>query len=311
MAMTPLVRGVTLASAVAHRRQWWLALLTLVPPNGLGMWALWLAFSGHAGRIEWLLFAGMYLLSTTGATIGMHRLFAHRAFSAGPLLTTWLAITGSMAAQGPLLFWAANHRRHHAYSDRLGDPHSPNLHGDTPWQRLRGLWYSHIGWMFSREISAWSVFARDLVQQRYLFRLHQTYWLWVLLGLALPTLAGGWLHYSLHGAWLGFLFGGMLRIALVNHASWAVGSVCHRWGSLPFRTHDRSRNNHLVALLSFGEGLQNNHHAFPSAARHGLRWWEPDFSGWLILLLARLGWVWNVNHPSPAAVARAREEGTA
>ncbi len=305
------VRGVTLASPAAHRRQCMLALITVALPNLLSLEALRLALEGRAGWIEAALFAVMYLLSITGATIGMHRLFAHRAFEAGAALTTWLAITGSMAAQGPLLFWAANHRRHHAYSDRPGDPHSPNLHGRSPRALCRGLWHAHIGWMFSRELSAWSVFARDLVQQRRLFRLHQTYVLWVALGLLLPALAGGWLHRSWFGAWQGFLFGGMLRIALVNHASWAVGSICHRWGSKPFRTHDHSVNNHLVALLAFGEGLQNNHHAFPSAARHGLRWWEPDPSGWLIMLLARLGWIWNVNHPSPGAIARARVEGTA
>lgn len=299
------VRGVLQATPEAHRVQWIMAWLTVAVPNLLTLWALLLVLRGRVGWIEYGLFGLMYLVSIGGATIGMHRLFSHRAFKTGKKMTTLLGISGSMAAQGPLFFWAANHRRHHAYSDRPGDPHSPNLHKRGFWGGVKGLWYAQIGWMFSKEVSSWSVFIRDLLRERQLFDLHRTYVLWVGLGLLIPTAIGGLLHGSWIGAWYGFLFGGMARMAIGNHASWAVGSISHRWGTRPFRTHDSSTNNHLVAVLAFGEGLQNNHHAFPSAARHAMRWWEPDLSGWIILLLAKLGLVWDVKHPSPATVERA------
>ncbi len=299
-------KGISIAPPDAHQVQWIMAFLTVAIPNAALIWGAVVVIQGRAGWIELALFATMYFVTLAGATIGMHRLFSHRAFQTSRWMTTLLAITGSMAAQGPLMFWASNHRRHHAYSDRVGDPHSPNLHGDGFRRRARGLWFSHIGWMFSDETSNWSVFIRDLVRNRLLFDLHRSYLLWVLLGLAIPTLAGGLLHRSWLGAWYGLLFGGLIRMALVNHAAWAVGSLSHRWGTTPFRTRDLSVNNYFVALVAFGEGLQNNHHAFPSSARHGLTWWQPDISGWIIIVLAKLGLIWNVKHPSASAIRRAR-----
>jgi stearoyl-CoA desaturase (delta-9 desaturase) len=205
-----------------------------------------------------------------------------------------------------LVTWVASHRRHHAYSDQPGDPHSPNLQGSGWRGLLHGLWHAHVGWMFSDELTDWSRFARDVMQDRTLFKIHQSYFLWVGLGLLLPLVLGGLLTGTWMGAATGLLWGGFVRMFLVNNGSWAVGSVCHVFGSRPFNNRDHSANNYLVAIWTFGEGLQNNHHAFPSSASHALTWWEPDVSMGFIRLLQALGLVWDVKTPSSRAIELAR-----
>lgn len=256
------------------------------------------------------LLAFAYVLTIVGETVGYHRLFAHRAFETSRPVRALLAVLGSMTAQGPVVFWVAVHRRHHAYSDREGDPHSPNLHGGGARGVLRGLWHGHVGWMFTDEQTNWAKFARDVLQDRTLFRIHRQYFFWLGLGLVLPALFGGLVKGTMSGAFDGLVWGGLVRIFLVNQAMWCVGSICHRFGRSPFRTHDRSGNVLWVAFVSFGEGLQNNHHAFPNSARHGLRWWEPDFSGWVIRGLKALGLVWNVKHPTAHAILHATKDST-
>ncbi len=268
--------------------------------------ALYLIFHRGIGRVEILSFLGMYLLTMGGMTIGLHRYFAHRCFEAGPRMRMTLAILGSMATQGPLLSWVTIHRKHHAFSDRPGDPHSPHIYGNTLLGMVNGLWHAHIGWMFTENAADWS-FSRDLMGDRGLFWVHRTYLYWVATAFILPAVVAGIVTRSWSGAALGFLWGGLVRCFMVNQASWCVGSVCHYFGSKRFETRDHSANNYIVALLTFGEGLQNNHHAFPSAARHGIAWWEPDFSGTVIGLLSRMGLVWNTYHPTGEAVAKLRK----
>jgi stearoyl-CoA desaturase (delta-9 desaturase) len=270
------------------------------------MFAGWQVHAGGVGPVEWGLLAGMYVACILATTVGFHRLFTHRAFKAHPTVRVVLAAVGSMAAQGPLLYWVASHRRHHAYSDQPGDAHSPNLHGGGLKGMLHGLWHAHIGWMFSEEQSDWAHFARDVMQDRLLFSFHQTYFSWVALGLLVPAALGGLLTGSWLGAANGLLWGGLVRMFLVNHASWCVGSVCHVWGWRPFRTHDKSANNYPVAFFTFGEGLQNNHHAFQNSAAHALAWWQPDFSMTVIRALQGLGLVWDVKVPTPEAIRAAR-----
>jgi stearoyl-CoA desaturase (delta-9 desaturase) len=280
-------------------------LVMAMPITGTGV-AVYLIARNGIGVVEIGSFLFMYLVTMGGMTVGLHRYFAHRSFETGPRMRVALAILGSMSTQGPLLSWVTIHRKHHAFSDRPGDPHSPHVHENKVFGMLNGLWHAHIGWMFTENSADWS-FSRDLMGDRKLFWVHRTYLYWVALSFLLPAVLAGVLTRSWSGAALGFLWGGLVRCFVVNQASWCVGSICHYFGTRRFDTHDHSANNYMVAVFTFGEGLQNNHHAFPSAARHGLRWWEPDFSGTLIWLLSAVGLVWNRYHPSDESIEKLRK----
>jgi stearoyl-CoA desaturase (Delta-9 desaturase) len=280
-------------------------LVMALPITGTGL-AVYLIVRNGIGAVEIGSFLFMYLVTMGGMTVGLHRYFAHRSFETGPRMRVALAILGSMSTQGPLLSWVTIHRKHHAFSDRPGDPHSPHVHENKVFGMLNGLWHAHIGWMFTENSADWS-FSRDLMGDRKLFWVHRTYLYWVALSFLLPAVLAGVLTRSWSGAALGFLWGGLVRCFVVNQASWCVGSICHYFGTRRFDTHDHSANNYMVAVFTFGEGLQNNHHAFPSAARHGLRWWEPDFSGTLIWLLSAVGLVWNRYHPSDESIEKLRK----
>ncbi len=258
------------------------------------------------GWVEVISLLVMYGVCMLGITVGFHRLFAHRSYSTSPTMRLILGACGSMAAQGPLLFWVSTHRRHHVFSDKPGDPHSPNLHGEGLWGMITGLWHSHIGWMFTVEQTDLSEFARDVLQDRAMFMIHRTYLLWVLAGLALPALVSGLVTMSWTGALLGFVWGGLVRMFLVNHAAWCVGSISHVFGSRPFKTGDHSANNYLVAVLAFGEGLQNNHHMFAGSFSHAVRWWQPDLSALVIRALKSAGLVWDLKSPSERAIRDSR-----
>ncbi len=267
------------------------------------------AWMWHLGLATWLdagLFGVMYVLHMAGVSIGYHRFLAHRAFKTSSVFRALILLCGSMAAQGPILFWVTTHRRHHTYSDKPGDPHSPNLLGDSRAERLRGLWHAHMPWMMAPDMSSWSYFAQDILKDRTLLFFNRTYFYWVLLGLLIPAAIGGLATSSWTGALSGLLFGGFARMFLANQFAWCVGSICHRYGSRPFDNRDHSTNNWIVAFLTFGEGLQNNHHAFPAWYRHGVRWWEPDLSGWVLTLLGKLGIVWELRSPSREVIDRLR-----
>lgn len=299
--------GISQLTPTAARAKAAIALAVMLIPLLGGLEALRLMLLGQLTLLDLGLFGLFYVVQMFGVSIGYHRYLAHKAFKTSRVFRSLLLIAGSMAAQGPILFWVTTHRRHHAYSDQPGDPHSPNLHGDSRWDRLKGLWYAHMPWMLAPDMSSWSFFAKDVLRDRALFFYNQTYLLWVLLGLALPALIGGLAMQSWEGAWSGFICGGLARIFLANQFAWAVGSVCHRYGARPFETNDHSTNNWLVAALTFGEGLQNNHHAFPSWYRHGVHWYEPDLSGWTLALLGKLGIVWELRSPSAAMIDKVRK----
>lgn len=267
-----------------------------VPGIGLAV-ALYLVFTGHATALDYTLFVVFYAVQMFGITIGFHRYLAHKSFKTSRFFEGVLMITGSMALEGPVLFWVSTHRRHHRFADEDGDPHSPNLSGPGLSGKLKGLWYAHIPWMFSDEETRATVFAPDVLRDRRLYYYNRTYPLWALLSLLLPALLGLAIGGTVAAAISGFIFGGLARVFLANQAAWCVGSISHMFGSRPFVTSDDSANNWPVALLTFGEGLQNNHHAFPGAYRHAMRWWEPDLSGWVIALLAKAGIVWDLKMP--------------
>jgi stearoyl-CoA desaturase (delta-9 desaturase) len=253
--------------------------------------------------VELGLLLGMYLLSALGITVGFHRLFTHRSFEACRLVQLILAALGSMAVEAPLLKWVAVHRRHHQHSDGPGDPHSPHDCDGGALGVLRGLWHAHLGWMFRPDPPDLSHYIKDLRQDAPLRLASALFPLWVAIGLLAPAvlgwlLAGGWL-----GALCGLLWGGLARIFLVHHVTWSVNSVCHLWGRRPFRSRDESRNNLVFGILALGEGWHNNHHAFPTSARHGLRWWQFDLSYWVIRALALCALAWNVRVPAKEALA--------
>jgi stearoyl-CoA desaturase (Delta-9 desaturase) len=234
---------------------------------------------------------GFYAFTMLGLTAGFHRLFSHRSFRAHPVVQVVLGIAGSMAAQGPIVRWVAQHRRHHAVADRPGDPHSPAASGTGLLALLRGLWHAHVGWMFRDERVLARRFAPDLVASRLVSRIDALYWLWLVASLGLPAALDGFICGSLADARSGLLWGGVVRIFLVHHATWSVNSLGHSMGSRPFLTADRSTNNAVVALLTFGEGWHNNHHASPGSAEHGFRWWQVDVTAWMIRALEALGLV--------------------
>ncbi len=281
--------------------------LAVVVGPFLGLLAAMVAAWGRGiSGIDLALMAGMYALTGLGVTVGFHRLFTHRSFQAVRPLKWALAVLGSMAAQGPLLTWVAVHRRHHRHSDREDDPHSPHSHGGGVRGVLMGFLHAHVGWMLKPHPTDQARYVRDLRRDHVLRRISDWFGAWVALGLLLPAVAGGLLTGSWPGALLGLLWGGLARMFVLHHVTWSVNSVCHLWGGRPFGSDDQSRNNPLFGILGFGEGWHNNHHAFPSSARHGLRWWEFDLSYGVIRVLEAAGLAWGVRVPAPAVVEARR-----
>jgi stearoyl-CoA desaturase (Delta-9 desaturase) len=245
--------------------------------------------------------AAMYLLTALGITVGFHRLLTHRAFLAPKPVEYALAVLGSMAVQGPVISWVADHRKHHAHTDVEGDPHSPHVgHGDGVGGVLRGLWHAHVGWLLTEQgRAARRRYAPDLCEDAGMRTINRHFpWL-VIAGLLAPALAGWALTGSLAGAATGLLWGGLVRVFFVHHVTWSVNSVCHFLGTRRFEVDDESRNVFWLALPSLGESWHHNHHAFPRSARHGLRWWEVDLTGLVISGLARVGLARNVVRITP------------
>jgi stearoyl-CoA desaturase (delta-9 desaturase) len=249
------------------------------------------------------LFLGMYAATAMGITIGFHRLFTHGSFKTSRPVKVIFGILGSMAFQGPLLTWVAVHRKHHQCSDDDGDPHSPHAHGGGIIGTLRGFVHAHCGWMFAAHSRDLDRYAGDLRKDKALRFVSNTFVLWAALGLILPAIIAGLVTWSWTGAALGLLWGGLVRVFFGHHVTWSINSVCHLWGSRPFHCGDESRNNAIFGVLAFGEGWHNNHHAFPTSARHGLRWWQFDLS---YLIIRAMGWVGlarDIRVPEPARIA--------
>ena len=247
--------------------------------------------------------AGMYIGTAIGITVGYHRLFTHSSFTAPRPVVAVLAALGSMAVEGPVIQWVATHRRHHQHSDEDDDPHSPHTHGAGFWGMVRGAWHAHMGWMLKAPPRGLARYSKDLRKDRLVRFMSRTFPLWVLLGLIIPAALGGLLTMSWTGALLGFIWGGLVRILLVHHVTWSINSVCHIWGSRPFRSHDHSRNNPVFGVLGLGEGWHNNHHAFPTSARHGLRWWELDISYLIIRGMGLVGLASDIRVPTRERIA--------
>ena len=247
----------------------------------------------------------LYILTMLGITVGYHRMLSHRAFEAGPVVRSVFAVLGSMAAQGSPIYWVANHRRHHQFSDTPGDPHSPVFSTHAPLRGLAAFWHAHIGWMFSHELSNGLHYCKDLIGDPLVSSISRHYYAVVSIGLILPGVLGGLLTGSLRGAADGLLWGGFVRLFLSFHATSCINSVTHMFGSRPFDTPDRSRNNIWLVLPTLGEAWHNNHHAFPSSAYFGLSAGQIDIGGYVIRLLERLSLLRGVRSISTERVANA------
>ncbi len=243
----------------------------------------------------------MYMLTAVGITVGFHRLLTHRSFQTGKPLEYTFAVLGSMAVQGPVISWVADHRKHHAHTDEEGDPHSPHVGHDGGVRGvLAGLWHAHSGWLMSTQGRAdWKRYAADLYEDEGMRRISRNFVPLVLLTLALPALAGYLVSGTLLGAATGLLWGGLVRIFLVHHVTWSVNSICHFLGTRKFDTDDHSTNVFWLALPSLGESWHHNHHAFPRSAVHGLGRGQLDPSAALISTLEKLGLAHNVIRISP------------
>jgi len=280
-------------------------LVAVVLPFIAFLLAVVLLWNEAIGWSDVAIFAFFYVFTGFGITIGYHRLFTHRAFETSAPMRVLLAIAGSMAVEGSVITWVADHRKHHAFADEDGDPHSPHVNAEDGWRgALKGLWHAHVGWMLTDSHGRASArrYAPDLVEDRPIRWVNSTFFLWLALTLLLPALAGYLLTgFSLEGAATGFLWGGLVRIFLLHHVTWSINSVCHFFGTRRFDVEDESRNVFWLALPSLGESWHHNHHAFPTSAYHGLKAWEriADPSGLTIAAMEKLRLVRNVVRVSP------------
>jgi stearoyl-CoA desaturase (delta-9 desaturase) len=272
----------------------------LLPFAGLVIAIVLLWNTAWVGPSDLAIMAVLYLVTAFGITLGFHRLLTHRSFRTYKPVEYALAIAGSMAVQGPVMSWVADHRKHHAHTDQEGDPHSPHGHGGGLRGALKGLSYAHVGWLFDRAGQApHDRYARELHEDAGMRRIHALFPLWVAIGIAVPFGLGYAIDGTLGGALAAALWGGAARIFLLHHVTWAINSVCHFFGTRRFAVADHSTNVFWLSVLSLGESWHHNHHAFPRSAVHGLRWWEVDPTAWAVRTLRRLKLAWNVVEISP------------
>src|SRR5689334_13224380 len=263
------------------------------------LWDRWVNWSALA------VLAVMYVLTGLGVTLGFHRLLTHRSFATYRGVQYLFAALGSMAVQGPVMSWVADHRKHHAHTDKDGDPHSPHGHGTGLHGAVAGLWYAHMGWLFDRAGQAeHSRYARELHEDRGMRVIHALFPVWVLIGLAIPFAIGYAADGTLGGAIAAAIWGGAVRVFMLHHVTWSINSVCHFFGRRRFDVDDQSTNVFWLAPFSLGESWHHNHHAFPRSAVHGLRWWEVDPTAWAIRLMRRLRLAWNVVEITPERQAQ-------
>jgi stearoyl-CoA desaturase (Delta-9 desaturase) len=246
----------------------------------------------------------IYVASGLGVTVGYHRYFTHGSFKAVRPLRIALALAGSLAMQGPVITWVADHRRHHAFSDKEGDPHSPWLFGTSPVALARGFWHSHMGWLFDRDKTNAQRFTPDLLADRDIVRIDRLFVLWSVLTLLVPAVLGGLLTWSWWGALTAFFWAGLVRVGLLHHVTWSINSICHMIGDQPFAARDHSRNVWPLAVLSFGESWHNLHHADPTCARHGVQRGQVDISARVIWMFEKVGWAHSVRWPTQRRLAR-------
>lgn len=290
-----------------------LALATIVLPFlGVIIAVYLMIIDGGVSLLNISLLVGMYVLTNLGIEMGYHRLLAHRSFQTSPAIKYLLTIFGQMAGEGGVIYWAATHRRHHIHSDTELDPHSPHVrHTHATPENLglaKGLLHAHLGWMINDKVTNSSAFAKDLIQDPILKKINDLYVPILILGLIIPAIIGGLITQTWMGALTGFIWGGLVRMFLVTQSTWLNGSFAHRYGSKPYETGDHSANNIWCAIPTFGASWQNNHHAYPVAAKLGFKWWQIDIAWYFIFICEKAGLVWNVKHVVLSAL-KPRQQG--
>jgi stearoyl-CoA desaturase (delta-9 desaturase) len=279
--------------------------VTFVPMLALGI-VVWQAWGGWLHVSDVIVFGLLYVLTGLGITVGFHRLFTHRSFATYPAIRGVFAVLGSAAIEGPVISWVADHRKHHAFSDQEGDPHSPHVdHGHGLRGALRGLAHAHLGWLFVHtQRGLRTRYAPDLLADRVVSWVDRTFLVWAVGGIVIAFPLGWLIGGSVMTALTGLLWGGAVRLFVLHHVTFSINSLCHFFGRRRYETGDESRNLAWLAPLSFGEAWHNNHHAFPTSATHGLHRFEVDPSAMLIRGLERAGLAWDVVRPSPERMAR-------
>jgi stearoyl-CoA desaturase (Delta-9 desaturase) len=281
------------------------AVVTIVPLLGLGF-ACWQAWQGILHASDLIVFGILYLATALGITVGFHRLLTHRSFKTTAPVRALLAILGSAAIEGPVIAWVADHRKHHAFSDRPGDPHSPHVDHGVGWLgALRGLLHAHVGWIFIHtQRGLKSRYAPDLQRDRVVSFVDRTFLVWAVAGLGVAFGLGVAIGGTVVAGLTALLWGGAVRVFFVHHITYSINSLCHFFGRRSFDTPDESRNLAWLAPFSLGEAWHNNHHAFPTSAVHGLGRWQLDPSALVIGGLERLGLAWDVVRPTPERQAK-------
>ncbi|MCZ4496252.1 MAG: stearoyl-CoA 9-desaturase [Thermoleophilia bacterium] len=286
--------------------------ITIVPLLGFAAAVAW-AWGTSFHWPDAVAFVVMYTISIMGVTVGYHRMLTHSSFDTKPWVRYAWTGMAMLAIEGGPISWVADHRRHHAFSDKEGDPHSPHLHHDDDHDHslsgiLRGLWHSHVGWMFKTDRTLPERWAADMLKDPGLVRMERMFIPFVFISFLLPAAIGFALTGTLYGAVSAFLWGGLARILVAHHITWSTNSICHFFGKRPFDSDDHSTNNWLLAIVSFGESWHNNHHAFPSSAVHGLGKWQVDISAMVIRSMEKVGLAKNVKTPSAGALERKRRQ---
>jgi len=269
------------------------------------------AWGGWLGWSDVVIALVMYVVTGLGITVGYHRLFTHKSFKPNRPVKIALAVAGSMAIEGPVIRWVADHRKHHKFSDREGDPHSPWRYGETLPALMKGLFYAHMGWLFDTEQTSQRQYAPDLLKDRDIVKISRSFPWFVVASLALPLVAGGLWTMSWQGALTAFFWASLVRVGILHHVTWSINSICHAVGDRPFKSRDKSGNVWWLAIPSFGESWHNLHHSDPTCARHGVLPRQVDISARVIWAFEKCGWVSAVRWPVQERIESKRVETAA
>jgi stearoyl-CoA desaturase (delta-9 desaturase) len=287
----------TLGEDIQSRKEQVVLALFIAVPFLAILAAVPVAWGGWLGWTDVAIAVFMYFVTGHGITVGYHRLFTHKSYKPNRAVKVYFAVTGSMAIQGPVVRWVADHRKHHKFSDRDGDPHSPWRYGNNIRALTKGFMHAHMMWLFDTEQTPQRKYAPDLMKDRDIVAVSRLFWLWVAVSLTLPAVLGGLLTLSWQGALTAFFWGSLVRVGLLHHVTWSINSICHTIGARPFVSRDKSANVWWLAIPSMGESWHNLHHADPTCARHGVMRGQVDTSARVIWFLEKLGWVSDVRWP--------------
>lgn len=299
----PAPRGATVAESPSLTEK--LATSFIVATGFLAFIVATILYSSDQAVKIGILIALVGIVMTTNAiTVCFHRLLTHSSFVMNRYMMYAYVVVASFSVEGSVLFWCATHRKHHNFSDKSGDPHSPHIHGDGLGGIIKGFLHAHIGWFYREPKPDLERYVPDLLKDKGLVLLDKLFPVLAVLSFIIPGVIEWSFIHTWHGLFMGILWGGFVRVAFVHHLTWSINSICHIWGTKPFRSNDQSVNNFLFGLLAQGEGWHRNHHSFKWSAKIGLRWWEIDVGWYTILLMKILGLVRGIKVPDSDQLAK-------